>query len=78
MTELTGANRFDHLSKAGELDTGWFMEVAGTKYEIVGLGFNGVETVEIVLRQVHDGEPLESDEITILADSEQKFAVWTA
>lgn len=64
--------QFDYLCKAEDLVIGTHMRVAGTMYTVRGLGFNGVDTVEIVLQQYAD--PL-NREITIRADSNQVFVI---
>lgn len=75
MPTATPDSKFDYLSKAEDLVINSYMEVAGTIYIVAGLGFNGVETVEIILVQHED--PL-LREITIRADADQIFGVWSA
>lgn len=67
-------SKFDLLCKAGELVLGNYIEVGGTMYRVAGIGFNGAEECDIVLRQYAD--PLDR-EISIRCDYDQKFGVWT-
>lgn len=68
-------SNFDLLCKAEDLVIGYYIKVGGVMYTVAGLGFNGNESVDIVLKQYAD--PLDR-EISIRCDQDQKFGVWTA